>query len=206
MQSYPLGSHNWGDGLPTADFIEGMNKHQLIMRERFRTVRLSEEERAWFAGLPQRIYMAVITEDWCTDCLMNLPILAKIAQATPEMEMRVFIRSQRPDLRTYYTSNNIQSIPVATFLDHEFNLLGHWIERPQAAHLKLAEWKAAHPEIEFLRRRADIDADEKKELLAQASASLIDEMCTWYNMGLQSETVREVALLLGVLPPSSTSL
>lgn len=203
MEQYPLGSHNWEEGLTAADFIAGMTKHQPIMRERFQTVKLTEEERAWFADLPRRIYMVVVTEDWCTDCLMNLPILAGIASACSKMEMRVFIRNQWPDLRTYYTSFNIHSIPVASFLDHEFNLLGHWIERPQSAHLKLAEWKEAHPEIDTLRWRADIDADEKRELLAQASASLIDEMRAWYDAGLQSETVREVALLLGVVPTAT---
>ena len=203
MKPYPLGSHNWEQGLAAADFIEGMTKHQPIMRERFRTVRLNEEECAWFAGLHQQIYMAVVTEDWCTDCLMNLPILAEIASASPNMDMRVFIRNQWPALRAYYSSYNIQSIPVATILDEKFYPIGHWIERPQAAHLKLAEWKEAHPEIEITRQRADISADEKRELLAHASASLIDEMLAWYDAGLQSETVREVALLLGVITPAS---
>jgi hypothetical protein len=204
LEEYPLGSHNWEQGLSAVDFITGMTKHQPIMRERFQTVRLNEEEHAWFARLPQRIYMAVVTEDWCTDCLMNLPILAEIASTTPKITMRVFIRNQWPALRAFYGSYNIQSIPVATFLDEKFNLLGHWIERPQAAHLKLVEWKEAHPEIEIIRRRADISADEKRELLAKASASLLDEMRSWYDTGLQSETVREVALLLGVNPHAST--
>lgn len=129
---------------------------------------------------------------------MNLPVIARIADAASQMELKIFIRKDWPDLRAYYTEQNIPSIPVATFLDENFEVLSTWIERPQAAHRRLQAWKAAHPEVEEIRRRSDLTSEEKKLLLKEINERLLVEMESWYDNGLQSETIGEVADLLGV--------
>jgi hypothetical protein len=63
----------------------------------------------------------------------------------------------------------------------------------------LAQWKAEHPEVERTRRRADLTSDQKREMLREASERLLFEMESWYNQGMQSETVREVTEVLEAL-------
>lgn len=179
-------------------FIETMSQHQKAMRERYGRICLLPEECAQFTRLEKPIRIAVMTEEWCPDCLMNLPILARIAEAAPRMELRIFIRRDWPDLRTYYTGLNIVSIPVATLMDENYRVLSHWVERPQAAHERLNAWKAAHPEIEEIRRRFDLSSDQKRAMLKEINDRLLVEMESWYDGGLQSETIREVGELLGL--------
>ena len=199
MTHYPIDRKVWEQGLTSEAFIERMTEHKGAMQRRLAQVRLSPEEQASFQKLDRKpVYMLVMTEEWCSDCLMNLPILIRIAEAAPNMPTRIFIRREWPELRAYYNGQDIPSIPVATFLDDDFNPIGSWIERPVAAHVRLAEWKAAHPEIEITRRRADLTAEQKREMLHEVLDQLLVEMEEWYNAGLQSETVREVADLLGL--------
>jgi hypothetical protein len=134
---------------------------------------------------------------------MVLPILVKLAQASGKIEVRVFIRREWHSLRSYFQSQDIPSIPVATFLDEQFQPIATWIERPRAAHHRLAEWKLAHPEVEQIRRRADLSSDEKRQMLKEVLDQLLVEMEEWYAQGLQSETVREVLELLGLDDSSS---
>lgn len=179
-------------------FIESIRQHKKVMRERYNRVCLLPEECEAFTRLEKPYYMAVMTEEWCTDCLMNLPILARIVDSAPRMELRIFIRKDWPALRAYYTGLNIHSIPVATLLDEKFSLLSQWVERPQAAHARLDAWKAAHPEIDEIRRRFDLSSEQKRAMLKEINERLLVEMESWYDGGLQSETIREVGELLGL--------
>ncbi len=199
MNPFPIDQNAWERGLTVSAFLAVLTSHKDAMERRIREVRLNQAERDLFASLKQPLKMLIMTEEWCSDCLMNLPILVRIAEAAPHMQTRIFIRREWPQLRAYYTSQDIPSIPVVTFLNESFQPVGSWIERPHAAHERLTAWKKAHPEVEQTRRRFDLSAEQKREMLKEVLDNLLVEMEDWYNQGLQSETVREVAEILGLL-------
>ncbi len=198
MSDYPINQTTWEAGLTMASFIERLADHKAAMQRRYRDVQLTSEEMARFRQLTHPVSMVVMTEEWCTDCLMVLPILAKIVDATPAMQLRIYIRREWPALRNYYVSQDIHSIPVATFLDADFRVMSCWIERPAEGHRWLAQWKGQHPEIGITRKRADLSSEEKRELLKGMMDQLLVDMEQAYADGLQSETVAEIANLLGV--------
>lgn len=174
-----------------------MSDHQHAMQRRLREVKISLQEAARFNLLTRPVNMVVMTEEWCTDCLMVLPILVKIAENARLMRIRIFVRRDWPELREYYIGQDIHSIPVATFLDEDFNIQSTFIERPAEGHRWLAQWKADHPEIEITRKRVDISAEEKRALLKKVTDQLLVDMEQAYRQTLQTETVNEIAQLLG---------
>ena len=198
MAGFPIDHNVWDYGLTLSNFIETMDAHKGAMQRRYDQVHLTKAEQDQFKSLNRQIYMAVLTEEWCTDCLMNLPILARIAEASPKMDLRIYNRRQWLRIREYFTSQDIHSIPVAAFMDGNFQLIGSWIERPFAAHEWLANWKSNHPEIEVTRRRADLSSEQKRDLLNKLTDQMLVDMETAYNQGLQSETICEIAALLGL--------
>jgi thiol-disulfide isomerase/thioredoxin len=198
LSEYPINSETWQAGLTMQTFIERLTDHKEAMQRRYQTVELTEDEKKRFAALNKPVKMVVVTEEWCTDCLMVLPILAKIAAAAAQMELRIYVRREWPQLRDYYTGQDIHSIPVASFLDENFKVISCWIERPAAGHTWLANWKGQHPEIEITRKRADLSSDEKRALLKTVMDQLLVDMEAAYDADLQSETVCEVANLLSV--------
>ncbi len=199
MEDLQFGQADWEKGLSITELIAGMTVNKDAMQRRHRTIELKREEQSRLAGLTARRRLLVLTEEWCSDCLMNLPILAKMADASRNIEVRFFDRKDWPELRAYFNGRDIYSLPTVQILDEVFRPLAVWVERPQAAHQRLAEWKEAHPEVEHTRRRADLTSEQKREMLKKFSERLLDEMENWYAQNLQSETVREVAEILETL-------
>jgi hypothetical protein len=129
---------------------------------------------------------------------MTLPIMEQIASSAPHMELRIFSRSKWPVLKEFYNGREIMSIPVYAFLDEHFEEIGLFIERPQLVHQKMSEWKAAHPEIDEIRRSFSMSSEEKSSKLAKIRLGLQAEMEGWYRDTCQASMVSEVAGLLGL--------
>jgi hypothetical protein len=122
------------------------------LRERHAKARLTDDQTAairWLAaqpGGPAKI--AVLAEDWSSDCRRDLPYLARLAEAGG-LELRVFIRDGDTMLRkglpdpaaggnadlvvAYANDKNGErwaSVPVAVFFDRRFTELYRYVEYP----------------------------------------------------------------------------
>lgn len=196
MEKFPMDQAQWQTGLPLDEFVSGMQTHQADMRRRLREVRLAESDCADFVRVLSPLHALVMTEDWCGDSLMNLPILARIVEAAPGMELRIFGRAGSPDLNDYYTARNIKAIPVFTFLNADFNEIGTWVERPQSAHARVQEWLAARPEVEAIRNDPAFTDEARRARLRPLFDGMLAEMEGWYADGLQAATVSELKTIL----------
>ncbi len=186
----------WQTGLTLAEFVERMTAHQDKMQRRLREVALTDADCAELARLTRPAHALVMTEDWCPDSLMNLPILARVVEAVPGMDMRIFVRSASPDLEAYYQTRDIRCIPVFTFLGADFDEIGTWLERPEAAHARLHAWKAARPHFDPAHPDLTRSPQERRAKRRALMQSLPLEMEGWYAEGLQAETVKELKALL----------
>lgn len=74
--------------------------------------------------------LLVIAEDWCGDASNTVPVLARLAEAAPNVEMRVLNRDENPDLMDRYLTNGGRAIPVAVVLDDQLEPRGWWGPRP----------------------------------------------------------------------------
>lgn len=196
MGKFPIDQARWQTSLTLDEFVNGMQTHQAEMRRRLREVTLSPADRDHFARLDSPIHVLTMTEDWCGDSLMNLPILARIVEAAPGMELRIFDRAGSPDLNDYYTARNIKAIPVFTFLDADFDEIGTWVERSQAAYARVGEWMTAHPQVAEFLQNTDMTAEERHHALQEQFGDLLLEMEGWYADGLEAATVAELKTLL----------
>jgi hypothetical protein len=74
--------------------------------------------------------LLVISEDWCGDASNTVPVLARLAEAAPGVEMRVVKRDENPELMDRYLTGPSRSIPLAVALDAGFRPVGRWGPRP----------------------------------------------------------------------------
>jgi hypothetical protein len=186
------------DGLTLDEFVDGIDTYQEETRRRLRDVRLADADVAAFARLAAPLHVLVLTEGWCGDSLFNLPILARIVEATPGADLRVFVRSQEPELTAAYQERGIRNIPVFTFFDGEFNEIGTWVERSQAAHERMAQWRRDNPDYDAIRNDPTLSQEEKHARLRPVVEPLRAQMEQWYAEQLQAATVAELRALLGV--------
>jgi len=126
-----VSQERFNQGLTYEEYRAQMTRNQ----ERFiaieESVTFQDEDLAYFANLKEPVNLLVIAEDWCGDVIANLPVAGKLAEKSGKINLRVFLRDQNLDLMDQYLKEGqFRSIPVFVFFDHNFNELGHWIERP----------------------------------------------------------------------------
>ncbi len=120
--------------------------------------------------------LLVISEDWCGDASNTVPVMAKLAEAAPGMELRVVKRDENDELMDAYLTNGSRSIPLAVVLDRDFRPVGRWGPRPaELQEMVLREKKAA------LRPMDDIYRDVRR----------------WYARDRGESTVREILNIMG---------
>jgi hypothetical protein len=120
-------------GMSYEAFKAQMTRNQERLAETERTLALAEEELRFFRELEQPLHVLVLAEDWCGDVINNLPVLARVAEETGKLNLRVFLRDQNLDIMDQYLKEGkYRSIPVFVFFDQDFRELGHFIERPAA--------------------------------------------------------------------------
>lgn len=193
----------WDDAMTLDAYVAGMRHQQAAMQRRLRDVTLPAEQIAGFGQLTQAVHVLVVTEDWCGDSLMNVPILARLVEAAPGLTLRVVRRSEAPQLETYYSTRGITHTPVFSFLDKAFAEIGVWVERPQAAQQRLAAWMATHAEIKQILRDSSLSRDARRQKVAASFPHMLAEMEQWYTQELQAATVAEIRTLLAPWLPTS---
>ena len=149
----------WGGYFPDSGSKPTVRKdNSAVFRERYERARLSEPQVAaikWLAaqpGGPAKIL--VISEDWSSDCLRDLPWLARLAEAGG-LELRIFDRDgqkilgvRRPDPAAYPDGNHDlmleflnaknggewASLPVVAIYTKDMKELCRYIEYPAIYH------------------------------------------------------------------------
>lgn len=88
-------------------------------------------------------HLLVISEDWCIDSQSAAPMVAALADAAPNLDLRTVSRDAHPELMdAHLTNGTSRSIPVVIVLDADFQERGWWGPRPKALQARVAaEWK-----------------------------------------------------------------
>ena len=121
----------FAQGMTFQQYLDQMTTNKEKFVESLGAVRLAPTARAALAERPGKLNVLVLTEDWCGDALTNFPVLAKMVEGLPNVEMRVFLRDRNPDLMDQYLNRGIfKSIPVFVFFDGDMKEVARFVERP----------------------------------------------------------------------------
>lgn len=180
-----------------SEYLAQMKKNREHIEGLYRSAHVSPEHARAFAAAVAKhggtVSISVLTENWCGDSISNLPIIARLEEAVPGIEMRIFLGKDHPEVKRFYNDAGIEAIPALSLFDSDWRELGRWIERPQAATQLVEEWAARHPELEAL-KASDSAADKIK--LKSIYDGLLLEMGGWYSGGMWNETLREILAAL----------
>ncbi len=99
-----------------------------------KTFEIPELERLKLEGLKGDLLFVVLTESWCGDAAAALPVMAKVAEASPALELKILLRDENPQLMDSFLTSGSRSIPKLILLDRKSNeILGDWGPRPRIA-------------------------------------------------------------------------
>lgn len=87
----------------------------------------------------------VISEGWCGDAAQLVPIFHKMAELSPNIEMKIALRDDNNALMNLFLTNGARSIPKLIILDkNTLEILGDFGPRPQGAKQLILDYKAEH--------------------------------------------------------------
>jgi hypothetical protein len=169
----------WDKALPFEGFVDSCKaEHCGLWQGIYNLARIPDWALAAVpAGAGRKLL--VIAEDWCGDASNTVPIIAKLVDLAPGLELRVIARDENPELMDQYLTNGSRSIPIVIALDQSFQELGHWGPRP----VQLQAWVMAN--------RGTIP-----------KAELYPQVRKWYARDRGETTLREVLEAAG-LPTTS---
>ncbi|MEP6573014.1 MAG: thioredoxin family protein [Gemmatimonadota bacterium] len=138
----------WKSSLTFQEFVDASTEHRGLWEGVHRLARIPEWARS---VIPPEgmLRLLVLLEDWCGDASNTVPVLARWAEETPGVELRVIRRDENPAVMDQYLTNGSRSIPIVIALDSNFHELGHWGPRPAELQAWVMANKATTPKAEL---------------------------------------------------------
>jgi len=117
---------------------EGLSQYTQLNHSRMRrldkTITINDTSIARVNEFNERHTWLVITESWCGDAAQVLPIINKVSELTPEIDLKIVLRDDHPELMDEFLTNESRSIPKLIAYDREQrDVVGEWGPRPREA-------------------------------------------------------------------------
>jgi len=123
-------------GRTFAEFLDTVRENAEMWHSIARRASVHEEALARVSAVDGRWRLLVLADDWCGDAVNTLPVIARLADAAPNLELRILGREEIPAIMDGHLTKGARSIPVVVLLDEEGTERGWWGPRPR----HLQEW------------------------------------------------------------------
>lgn len=154
-----------------AEQKEAYVKHSRLnfqrMKRVYRTMLLNDDLKNTIINTDCRQLWMVISEGWCGDAAQNLPAIARIAEQSELIKLRILLRDENPEVMNAYLTNGSKSIPKLIALEEDTRReLFIWGPRPSFFQKMVLQHKA-NPKMsneafnERLHREYALDKSQK---------------------------------------------
>ena len=96
-----------------------------------KTTKINDALKQTISEVSEKWVWLIITEGWCGDAAQNIPVIVKMAELNPNIEVKLILRDEHLDVMDAYLTNGGRSIPKLIALKAEtLEELGTWGPRP----------------------------------------------------------------------------
>lgn len=143
-----------------------------------KTLKITEEDQKRMKSFSGDMLWLVIYESWCGDAAHNLPVMKKLADLNPAINLKVVLRDENLTLMDEFLTNGGRSIPKLIMFDAKAKkVLGSWGPRPEEATRLVLDYKEKHGKI-----------DEQ----------IKEDLQRWYNKDKGQALIEEILNMLEV--------
>ena len=165
-----------------ADRVQYTLLNHRRMKRWDKTIKVAKSLQKKIAEFNHPTTWLVISESWCGDAAHVLPAINKIAELNDNIDVKVVLRDENPELMDAFLTNGAQSVPKVIIIDNETNaVLNTYGPRPSEATSYVNRFKAKYGKL----------TPEFKEDLQH-----------WYNKDKGQNVLTDVTEMLCRLEPS----
>jgi hypothetical protein len=181
-------------GLTFEGFVKTMRQNDRRIKQMFDRYELTEADIEHFEKIVAEhggsLFITALVEDWCPDVVLNVPVVARLADSIDGIELRLFVREHNEDLQEAYAAQQVLSIPTISVFNSEWEEVARFVERSAIAQAKVMAWTAEkYPDLDELRKSSE---PEDREKLITIFTKRFSQMVKWYRQGLWRETLSEI--------------
>ena len=164
-------------GLPFEAWVAAAESEESrdTMRQALANQPLDPHVEAMLGALPRPVHIVAIAEDWCGDVRRHVPVLQRLADAAPNVQVRYISRAQHPDVFARFLTNGGEAIPKFIFLSERFVECGNWGPMPSADRVLIARGKACG-DVGAARAKVaqSYQMDVERRIVVQELLSILD--------------------------------
>lgn len=111
----------WEAALPYAEFVAtGDSEDQKAWQAVFDRVGPTPHQGEFLKAFTRQMKILVVAATWSRDCVRQVPMLERLAAASPVVHVKVLDRDAHPDVRDEVRLCGAARVPVAIFLTEDY--------------------------------------------------------------------------------------
>ncbi|QDU32919.1 hypothetical protein KS4_09580 [Poriferisphaera corsica] len=116
----------------------GKPQQQADWTDIYNQIELTDAQKQLLAEFSREMKIIVVSGIWCGDCVQQVPLIEKIAQASDRIDLRYVDRDEVPELRDQITINQGTRVPVVVFLAEDYEQVSWYGDRTLCRYRRLA--------------------------------------------------------------------
>jgi hypothetical protein len=125
-----LTRERYESGLTFTDFLASARANVDLWRAVYARAQVSDAEVARATATGRAWHLLVLVEDWCGDGVNTVPVLVRLTERAPNVDLRILPRDANLDLMDMHLTGGARSIPIVLVLDAAYQERGYWGPRP----------------------------------------------------------------------------
>ncbi|MEM6326588.1 MAG: thioredoxin family protein [Bacteroidota bacterium] len=167
-------SADWAQGQTFEDFLPTAEKNAGLWSSTWERTHIPDDLQARADALLGDWKLLVLSADWCGDASNTVPVLARLAEQTDGLDLRLLERDDHLDLMDeHLTGGTARAIPVVLLLDASGGERAWWGPRP-----------------------VDLQAWVKSEGMEMETDARYREVRKWYARDKGRTTLHEVLAMI----------
>jgi len=124
---------------PYGEFLAGApDAHRQRWSDYHGRLALSQPQRALLSGFTRQLNVLVLAGTWCGDCARQCPMIARIAEACPVMDLRFVDNQADAQLRDELRIHGAARVPAAVVLSEDMLEIARGVDRTLTAYRRKA--------------------------------------------------------------------
>ncbi len=192
-----------GNALPYSAYLAHSDPiHTAKWREMEKKVVLPDDCVDTIAGFVRKMPVLVYSGVWCGDCVRQGPILQRIAEENPCIELRFIERVDGSPLAEELRINGAYKVPVVVFLSEDYFEIGRFGDRTLGAYRRLAHQQNAEVGVAnamsrvFEKGRQLVGAVCNSGLIAPPVDEIEEEVSEWTDIFERMQWILRLSPLL----------